>query len=267
MITIQELLYNRGLDRQARIKLVRHKDNRQDLYNLYRSRREEFLAYQSTQINNVFDNLDYIISFIGEESTNARFIGVWKITGKRPAPSNHVEYLMEEAGPAFDDLKERVIIRWRNPISWHQWIKNEMEVHEIRPGLNHRAFTDYFEFILDFQELQEIVTRQYSDWKRMLSATKGIYLITDSSTGKLYVGSAYGENGIWGRWCNYVAQQGHGGNKVLRQLVDSDPQYACNFRFSILQLLPSTVTPAQAIVMERLYKKKLGTNAFGLNLN
>ena len=37
MITIQELLYTRGLDRDARIKLVRHKDSRQDLYNLFKT--------------------------------------------------------------------------------------------------------------------------------------------------------------------------------------------------------------------------------------
>ena len=44
MITIQELLYNRGFDRKAKVKLVRHKDNRQDLYNLYRTNLQEFLA-------------------------------------------------------------------------------------------------------------------------------------------------------------------------------------------------------------------------------
>ena len=38
---------------------------------------------------------------------------------------------MEVIEKQFDDLKERVIIRWENAISWHQWIKNEMEVIEI----------------------------------------------------------------------------------------------------------------------------------------
>ena len=43
MITIQELLFNRGLDKNAKIKLVRHKDGRQDLYNLYKTEKDKFL--------------------------------------------------------------------------------------------------------------------------------------------------------------------------------------------------------------------------------
>lgn len=46
MITIQELLYNRGLEKNVKVKLVRHKDSRQDLYDLYKNHRSEFLAYQ-----------------------------------------------------------------------------------------------------------------------------------------------------------------------------------------------------------------------------
>jgi hypothetical protein len=66
MITIQELLFNRGLDKKARTKLVRHKDSRRDLYTLYRYNKEEFLAYQKHQGRNIFKDLDFIVSFIGE---------------------------------------------------------------------------------------------------------------------------------------------------------------------------------------------------------
>ncbi len=199
MITIQELLYNRGLDQNAKVKLIRHKDSRQDLYNLYKTDRAEFLAYQNSQSKDVFNGVDYIVSFIGEEGTLLRFIGVYQIISRKRTIDNRFEYQMSEIIGQFEDLKERVIIRWNNAISWHQWIKNLMEVIEIQPGLHYKQFTDYFDFILNFDELKEIVMNQYSDWKRMLSATKGIYLISDTKTGKLYVGSAYGESGIWGR--------------------------------------------------------------------
>lgn len=36
IITIQELLNARGLDTTAKVKLVRHKDARQDVFNQYR---------------------------------------------------------------------------------------------------------------------------------------------------------------------------------------------------------------------------------------
>ena len=78
MITIQELLYNRGLNRLAKIKLVRHKDKRLDLYNLYRTDRNSFWDYQNTQSKDIFKGVDYIVSFIGEEGVFARFIGVFK---------------------------------------------------------------------------------------------------------------------------------------------------------------------------------------------
>ena len=162
---------------------------------------------------------------------------------------------------------EKVIVGWKSERSWHQYISNDMPVIEIHQGLHYQQFKDYFDFILEFKELQEIVNNKYKEWKLMLSATKGVYLISDTKTGKLYVGSAYGEEGIWGRWSNYVKTNGTGGNKQLKALVAGDKDYAFNFRFSILMLLPKTITPDQAIEKELLLKKKLGTNSFGLNNN
>lgn len=267
MITIQELLYNRGLDRSTKVKLVRHKDRRLDLYNLYRTDRDAFLRYQCHQKHDVFNNVDYIVSFIGEKGMLARFVGVWKVGEKRTTTDGCFEYSLSEAD-GYEDLKERVIIRWENAISWHQWIRNRMEVLEISPGLHYKRFTDYSDLILDFNELCEIVECQYSDWRLLLSAIRGVYLITDLNTGKLYVGSAYGEDGIWGRWSEYVTTGGHGGNKSLRELTAQDENYASKyFQFSILMLLPKTVTAEEAISKEQLFKRKLGSNSFGLNNN
>lgn len=265
MITIQELLYNRGLDRASPVKLVRHKDRRLDLYNLYRTDKKSFLDYQNHQRNDVFRNVRYVVSFVGESGVLARFIGVFEVLGC-DFVNGFYEYKMKEQ-PGYDDLKERVIIRWENPISWHQWIRQEMEVQEISPGLHYKRFTDYFELILTYQELKEIIENQYADWKTILSAVKGVYLITDTHSGKLYVGVAYGELGVWGRWSEYVMTGGHGGNKMLNALLENDDSYARYFQFSILMLLPKTVTPDVAVEKERLFKNKFGTNAFGLNLN
>ena len=266
MITIQELLFNRGLDCRARIKLVRHKDRRLDLYNMYRTDREEFFEYQCRQPYNVFQSTDYIVSFVGEDGATARFIGVFQIMSSDYRDGYYYYTMNEIAG--YEDLKERVIVRWKNPISWHEWIKNEMEILEISPGLHYKQFTDYFDLILTFNELKEIVNNKYSDWKMVLSAIKGVYLITDTRTGKLYVGSAYGEFGIWGRWSNYVATNGNGGNKTLIELTYADMEYASKyFQFSILMILPKTVTAHEAIRKEQLFKRKLGTNSYGLNDN
>jgi len=276
MITIQELLYNRGLDPKSKTKLVRHKDSRFDLYNMYTSKKNDFLTYQSQQGKDAFKGAEYIVSFIGEEGSLSRFIGAFRVLSCTQLPAKQVsvdggvfdfQYELEEVD-GFDDLKERAIIDWGlGTRSWVQWLKMEKEIVEIQPGLHYKQFTDYFDFILDFKELQEIVSNQYKDWKRMLSATKGIYLISDTKTGKLYVGSAYGEEGIWGRWKAYVSTKGHGNNKTLKELVAADKNYCNHFKFSILMLLPSTITADQAIKKETLFKNKLGTNSFGLNNN
>ena len=276
MITIQELLYNRGLAKNSKTKLVRHKDNNHDLYNLYLTNKESFLLYQSQQAKDIFSGVDYIVSFIGEDGTLARFIGVYKIIGsqkllkeEKSVDGNYHNFKYEiEEIQGFEDLKERVIINWgKGAIQWAQGININKEVVEIQPGLHYTRFKDYFDFVINFKQLEEIVRNQYPDWKRMLSATKGIYLISDTLTGKLYVGSAYGDLGIWGRWSNYVSTGGHANNVKLIELVNSDSNYAQNFRFSILMLLPKTITSDQAIEKEKLFKQKLGTNSFGLNLN
>lgn len=43
---------------------------------------------------------------------------------------------------------------------------------------------------------------------------KGVYVIHDTETGEPYVGSAYGDTGIWQRWSNYALTL-HGGNVGL----------------------------------------------------
>lgn len=268
MITIQELLFNRGLDKTAKIKLVRHKESGEDIFHLYKTDKPAFLDYQNRQQKNIFGDLDYIVSFVGETGKTARFIGVFKVLGftvRHDESCPFVYDMIEVEG--FDDLKERVIIHWNTPISWHQYIQNKMEVIEIHAGLHYRQFTDYLDFILTFEELQSIVQQGYADWKRMLSAVKGIYLIHDNSDGKLYVGSAYGDTGIWGRWQTYVQTGGHGNNKQLIELIQQDSKRAKSFEFSILMILPKTITAEEAIKKEQLFKNKLGSKAFGLNLN
>ena len=89
---------------------------------------------------------------------------------------------MREVIGQFDDLKERVIILWKNARAWHQWINNNMEVIEIHPGLHYKQFTDYFDFILNFDELKEIVKNQKGQLILMTTTTTTIATITSTNT-------------------------------------------------------------------------------------
>ena len=144
-----------------------------------------------------------------------------------------------------------------------------MAVVELLPdGRRLPVFDDYLEFALPFHELKELYRHAdaHRDWRSALQAVARVYLILAEKTGDLYVGSAYGTNGIWGRWEQY-AKTGHGGNKLLVELLARDSDYPERFWFSLLQILPKTLTRDEVIQRERLYKLKLGTRATGLNLN
>jgi hypothetical protein len=273
-LTIQELLYNRGLPKEAKVKLVRHKDKRRyDLYEQYKFDKAAFLDYQKEQSKPVFDDCDYIVSFLGEEGTKARFIGVFRVNGIESQSPTHYYYDLSEA-EGFEDIKERVIIEWgASTIKWYQWTSPNTQLKrivEIQPvNFHNKAFTDYLDFILDFSELSTMVTNKYhyKDWYQMLSAVAGIYLILDKSTGNKYIGSAYGTEGIWGRWDCYVKTGGHGNNLKLKALMDNDKNYQKHFQFTLLMTLPKTMTKEEVIKRETLFKQKLGTQSFGLNLN
>src|SRR5690606_22328311 len=129
-------------------------------------------------------------------------------------------------------------------------------------------FPGLLDFTLNYQELQKLINHENTNdvWKRNLSITNGIYLILDQKTGQQYIGAAYGHDGIWQRWQNY-AQNGHGGNKILKKLSLKDKDYTKHFLFSVLQTLPSNSTSEEVIKIENLYKEKLGSRAHGLNDN
>ena len=264
IITIQKLLEAHGLNPKAKIKLVRHKDSRQDVYDLYRNNRLKFEEYQAVQSKPVFHGVDYIVSFIGEEGNRARFVGVYRVVDvqdigerRRTCPEDNYYYVLEEV-QGFDEMKERVIIRWSNAISWHQWYKNEMGVVEINDGFEQKPFPGYLNFILSFNELSELVEKNNEDWKRMLSNVYGVYVIRDTNTDKLYIGSAYGKEGIWQRWTKYVKTGGHGGNKTLKELVCDNPNYSKGFAFSLLMIMSTNTTDDAVIAQEQLLKRKLG---------
>ena len=99
--------------------------------------------------------------------------------------------------------------------------------------------------------------------------TKGVYLITDTGNGKRYVGSAYGDTGIWSRWDSYV-RSGHGGNDELVKVIKrSGMEYARkNFRFAMLESINMKTDDDVVIRREQHWKRVLLTQGdYGYNKN
>lgn len=284
IISIRELLSLRGLDVNKRIKVVRHKDSRKEAvirgkleqgnpYDWYRYNRELFIGYQSEQGKEVFKDVDYIVSFIGEQGTTARFVGVYQIDGLEmtsfPNGEPCYNYKMKQVC-GFEELEERIIIDWgKGALKWNQWLTKEKdkEVIEITPGFDN-VFPGYENVLLRLGDLQNIILKkEYPEWKRMLSSVNCIYVISDRKSKSLYVGSTYNQEGIWGRWKQYAETGGHGHDITLRKLCEKDPQYGNNFSWSILEILPLNISQDEAITIETRYKNKFGREVCSLNKN
>ena len=131
-----------------------------------------------------------------------------------------------------------------------------------------KEFKDYESTILSFSELETIINEPitYDDWYFALSNVNGIYLIIDREAGYQYIGSAYGADGILGRWKHYIETK-DGGNIGISTELKIRPNAYKNFQFTILRILPKTITADEAIHIENLYKQKLCTRELGMNRN
>jgi hypothetical protein len=246
---------------------VRHKDSRLQYRDVIKER-QALLDYQREQPKDVFKGCDYIISFIGLERRRSLLFGVFKVNGSEVMNGEYCYDL--EAVPEFDSLVDRLVIDWgNNAIVWHQWYDTQSkEVVEILPEGYIGSFPGLLDFVLEFNELKNLIDNPTAnhEWRDQLSAVNGIYLILDNNTGRQYIGSANGKKGIWQRWSDYAANY-TGGNKELIALLESDPLYYRHFRYSVLQTLPSNITQREIVVIEKLYKEKLGSKMHGLNQN
>lgn len=278
MIKLSELLYTRGLPEKADItKLVRHRDTRYDLGLLSE---EHFEIYQTNQSSPIY-NCEYVVAFHAEDHSRARFHAVYRVLGKkleplRKWPDNWPFPDMEtgphwyqlEKLPGFDDLAGRVVIDWgSSPLAYHQWLVCK-EVVEVYPAGYVREFPGHDRILLSFSDLRKIMLAPsaHREWHRALAMVAGVYLILDTHTGLQYIGSAYGGEGILGRWRDYAFSV-HGGNARLIEAMKNKPNCQECWQFSILATLPLITPKDEVIVRESLYKQKLGSRAHGLNIN
>jgi hypothetical protein len=147
---------------------------------------------------------------------------------------------------------------------------DEFEVVEVlSEPFSGRPFPGYEDILLSFDEIEILVRNNRMDWKAALESVKGVYLITDLKTGKRYVGSAYGDSGVWSRWCAYAAS-GHGGNVELQVLhaAEGMEYFRTNFQFALLEHRGFRTSDELILRREEFWKQLLLTRGEqGLNRN
>lgn len=205
------------------------------------------------------------------------FGGMYTVTQNENAGSDSPDYQLG----LMDDSKEyrhRLIVKLSRPVGERRvrkyagFLENlKPEVHELAPRAKLGPFPGYQNVRLKHKDLQEILYRDEPSWRQALQSVKAVYVITDLTDGKQYVGSASGNtDGLWQRWSQYADLRNlSGANKELDELRASfgDEHIKQNFQYSILEIFDTRTKQEQVLLRESHWKRVLDTRKHGLNGN
>ena len=174
----------------------------------------------------------------------------------------------------YSDLYGRLILRFHKTsmqgVMTYANVRESLTVHELLPDIfDGDDFPGYDKVRLTYDQLNRIIANKKRDWIAALENQKAVYLITDTNTGKLYIGSATSDNGmLLSRWCEY-ANNGHGGNKGLINLVQHEGfEYVKKyFTYSIIENYNAKIDDYVIRGRENWWKETLKTRQFGYNKN
>ncbi|MCW0459068.1 hypothetical protein NB717_000136 [Xanthomonas sacchari] len=256
---------------QAKVHLARYNaiDHPIDVY-----KRGEFDEWQRWQNGNNF-NRSLVVSLIQDGATTRwMFAGLFRQVGHTlhdDKPKGGFYYDLERVA-ATEPLEGRLfcssVYKSRQTYLTGEYLIGDLTVTELLPEkLSLGRFPGYKLVDIKKQDLNLLVKHETESWKTALSEVKGIYLITDTKTGKLYVGKADGESGIWGRWSTY-ANTGHGHNKALvQELGIKATERQDDLRFSLLEIMDLQSAPGEVDNRESHWKKVLMSRVYGYNRN
>ncbi|MDQ0733139.1 GIY-YIG nuclease family protein [Arthrobacter sp. B1I2] len=210
------------------------------------------------------------LNFLATSGRRARFITAFENHGEVHGERTDIWRFFDlRPSPVFSAMADRLVIEWTaDTVNWAKAGETAslMPVVEIADPQT-EPFPGFDLLLISYGELQAVVADdRYSQWRTALSSVQGIYLISDTKTGKLYVGKADGAERFLGRWSGY-AKNGHGGNVALRELAGADADHARHFRFSILRVFAPSATTAQVDAAEAHFKRALLSRQTGNNRN
>lgn len=208
-----------------------------------------------------------LMSFYPEENTWL-FGGIYEVLSVKE--DSYKIRLVDRAFEFIGRLKIQFTLSGRNRrVKLESYYPHFVVTEILKEPYSGQTFSGYEDIDLSFEQVEVILKNQKPDWRGALQNIKGVYLIVDQSNGKKYVGSAYGEHGIWSRWKCYL-ETGHGWNDELTKLIKKKSiKYARqHFKFTLLEYRPTKVDDQIIIDRETFWKKALLTRGdFGYNKN
>lgn len=176
----------------------------------------------------------------------------------------------------FMPLFGRLVIKCKKGNTYSRYVFNLSKfldwssVKEILPCIyNGETFEGYDKVHLPFHRLSDIFSGKISPtYCEALKKITGVYCLTDTHTGKLYIGSATGEEGVAQRWGNYLDSK-HGGNKKLIALYEQKGAvyFEKYFTYTLLEYFGLSYDPVKILEREQYWKKCLDTIKNGYNDN
>lgn len=206
------------------------------------------------------------------DATRWLFGGIWEVVGRRPEPQAHSYDVVprEDLMGAFvRRLYVRLALSGRQRRRTMESCLDEMTVASILDEpFTGDPFPGHDRINHTLADLQVIVSQQRPDWRIALEQMKGVYVIHDQTTGARYVGSAYGDTGIWQRWSTYAATL-HGHNVGLQELLQErgEEHFRANLRFALLEFWSMRADDQHVLERESYWKEVLQARSLGYNRN
>lgn len=276
IISLDALLENVNEDKEFKIHFARHNGKNAATHNggeepldVFLRSEEEYKGWQEykNKRKRFFKYIFTLAKFYHENDT-------WLFTGIYKVNNNDGEkHEVERLSDAEEFIGRLKILHEFKDMKSEVYLKNHFDSFEVKEIYKERfvgrEFSNYENVHLSFSELETIYANEIQSWKTSLQNIKGIYLITDKTNGKKYVGAAYKENiGVWSRWGIY-RKNGHGNNAQLSRMIKKHGlDYAKNnFSFSLIEHYPLKVDDSYVLARESHWKDILLTRKFGYNDN
>ncbi len=214
-----------------------------------------------------------VFGFVQLPKNNKRWLLV--TVGRITSLPDHdtCEHIEEER---FQGLVGRLIVEIAKGNTYARYIfnlnkyYNEAKVVEIlADDYQAISFSGLDKVHLSFHDLKLILNAEkYGDYRNALLSVKGVYCLTDTKTGKLYIGSAYGEHGLAQRWSDYINTK-TGGNDGLIALYkkEGESYFEENFEFTLIEYFGMSADTDKIVGRETYWKEAFATKEHGYNKN
>lgn len=236
----------------------------------------DFQEWQRQQLRRNFDR-KYVVSFIAMPTPSLWLFAGIHLSDTPTIREDCIYYPLVEMLET-KELDGRLVISFdkkniddkfvrQSYLLTENWMEKLAVAEILSEPLDFAKFPSFKSVHLSFAQLKTIVKKALPDWQSALSSVAGVYLISDKSSGKLYVGSATGEGGIWQRWSEYV-NNFHGNNSQLIKLKKELGEIKFDdFNFAILEIADTHSSVNEILSRESHWKNVLLTRYNGYNDN